>query len=310
MERASESPDSTQRADRTRAEGSEPVLERLRGTFSRYRTENLRGVDAERFRTRIESLIGERDFRSEGYEEDDLESQRDLSVVFTWGHDHDFGDFALQGRMRDRHLQLIANFVTVFPIGLDEFENKDVFDIGCWTGGTALTLAALGARVMAVEEVRKYADMVKFLAGSFGIEDRLEVQPKSVYECNTPGFRDRFDIVHFPGVVYHVSDPVVALRILYNSLREGGTILVESAGIDVSEPYCRFWGNRPVQGDDASGWAWFHPSPSALERMMKEAGFQDIRSVWVEGVDRVYAYGRKRAWRPICKAGLSVQEIP
>lgn len=268
------------------------------------------GVDPADFREALESRIGSEDFRGEGYAEGELERQRDLSVEFTWGHDHDFGDFRLEGRMGNRHLRVVRNFLELFPVGVEDFEGADVLDVGCWTGGTALTLAALGARVTAVEEVRKYAETAAYLARSFGIDDRLRVESRSVYACDDEAFRDRFDIVHFPGVVYHLSDPVLGLRILYNALRLGGCILVESAGIDVREPYCRFWGNRPVQGDDRSGWAWFHPSPSALERMMKEAGFEEIRSLWLRRAGRVYAWGRKASHRPICRAGLSAPDVP
>lgn len=289
--------------------GSSAALERLREEFARYRTEHLQGTSAAEFRKSLEARIGETDFRSEGYSETELDLQRDLSVTFTWGHDHDFGDFSLRGEMRDRHLRLLANFVTLFPVDIEDFAGKDVLDVGCWTGGTALLLAALGANVVAIEEVQKYAETARYLARSFGVQDRLRVESESLYDCNSDEFHERFDVVHFPGVVYHLSDPVLGLRILYNSLRIGGTILVESAGINVPEPYCRFWGNRPVQGDDKSGWAWFQPSASALERMMKEAGFDDIRSLYSVDVNRVYAYGRKSDHRPICRAGLSVRDI-
>jgi len=43
--------------------------------------------------------------------------------------------------------------------------------------------------------------------------------------------------------------------------------------------------------------------------MMKEAGFDQIRSVWHPGLRRVYAFGVKAAEVAIVKAGLSVQDI-
>ena len=95
------------------------------------------------------------DSQCEGYGDAELEQQRDLSVKFHWGHNHDFGDFQLQGRMADRHIDLLANFISFFPVSLAYFQGKQVFDIGCWTGGTALLLAALGSNVHAIEEVKK-----------------------------------------------------------------------------------------------------------------------------------------------------------
>jgi len=285
------------------------IADVLRERFQYFQTTNLRGIEAVEFRAHIEARIGTTDARSEGYDEAETAVQRDLSTEFHWGYDHDFGDFQLTGKMRNRHIGVLANFATLFPVTIEDFDNRDVFDVGCWTGGTTLVLASLGSRVVAIEEVRKYAEMAAFLAKSFGLEDRVKVEPRSLYSCNSPEFHDRFDIVHFPGVVYHLSDPVVGLRILYNSLRIGGRILVESAGINVAKPLCRFWGNKSVQRDAHSGWAWFWPSPSALARMMKEAGFDQIRSVWHPGLRRVYAFGVKAAEVAIVKAGLSVQDI-
>jgi len=284
--------------------------ELLRQRFQSYRTPSLKGISSADFSRQLQSRIGTIDAGAEGFSEAEVEWQRDLSVEFHWGHDHDFGDFRLEGRMQDRHLQLMANFLSLFPISSADFEGKDVFDIGCWTGGTTLLLGALGARVFAIEEVRKYAETAAFLAKSFGIDDRVSVEARSLYSCNTPELAQRFDIVHFPGVIYHLSDPVVALRILYNATRMGGVMLIESAGIDTPEPYCRFWGNKTVQKDAQSGWAWFWPSPSALARMMKEAGYGEVKTLWHAPTGRVYGYGRKVEQVGICRAGLSVPNLP
>ncbi len=287
----------------------------LRQAFAVYRTDRLVGIEAGAFAHAIQSRLDVVDPGAEGYRSEDLEQQRDFSVKFRWGHDHDFGAFAVAGEMGDRHVELMANFMALFGLSSEHFRGKDVLDVGCWTGGTTLLLAALGANVVAVEEVRKYASTTQFLATSFGLAGRVEVRPLSIYSCNTTAFRTRFDSVYFPGVVYHLSDPLIALRILYNALRVGGDILVESAGIDLEAPYCRFDGSRIVhkgtrEALNRAGWNWFMPSPSALARMMQEAGFTDVQSLWHGPAGRVFAYGRKTSPVAICRAGLSVPDIP
>lgn len=287
----------------------------LRRTFAVYRTDALVGVDAAEFMHAVQSRIGIDDAGAEGYSVEDLDRQRDFSIRFRWGHNHDFGTFAMAGEMRDRHIELMANFLSLFALSPEHFRGKDVLDVGCWTGGTTLLLAALGANVVALEEVRKYAGTAQFLATSFGLGARVAVRPLSIYGCNTDTFRERFDTVYFPGVIYHLSDPLIALRILFNALKPSGDIFVESAGIDVDEPYCRFDGSLVVthgsrESRNRAGWNWFMPSPSALGRMMREAGFDEVRSVWHAPTGRVFAYGRKLARVPICRAGLSVPEIP
>lgn len=292
----------------------EEVYQVLQSQFAIYTTANLNGISAEEFRKSIQSRIGTVDAQSEGYADDQIHRQRDLSIKFHWGHDHDFGDFRVKGMMGDRHISLLADFITLFPVSLDDIKGKDVFDIGCWTGGTTLLLATLAKQVISIEEVNKYAETASFLSQCFGMDDRAKVKPLSIYECNHEEFHDQFDVVYFPGVIYHLSDPLLGLRILFNSMKPGGIILVESAGINTEEPYCRFDGSLvPHSGTKAklnrAGWNWFMPSPSALHRMMMEAGFEDIQTRWYDKTDRVYGFGKKLSQADICRAGLSVKDI-
>lgn len=290
------------------------ICDVLKKEFAIYKTSNLQGITTEEFTKVIHSKIGIVDAQVEGYSEDELARQRDLSIKFCWGHNHDFGDFSLEGRMGDRHIELLANFISLFPVSLEDFRGKDIFDIGCWTGGTTLLLATLANKVYAIEEVKKYAETVTFLSESFGIDDRVSVNSHSIYECNSEDFYDQFDIVYFPGVIYHLSDPLVALRILFNSLKVGGKIFVESAGIKRNGSLCRFDGSLiyhtgTKDRKNRGGWNWFMPSPEALYRMMREAGFEDIETTWHYGTNRVYGFGKKVSQEAICKAGLSVPNI-
>jgi len=290
------------------------TTETLRKCFRRYQTSNLKSITIEEFSRSVQCSVEVIDAESEGYIANELPQQRDLSIKFHWGHNHDFGTFQMVGRMADRHIGVLANFISLFAIRLEDFENRRIFDVGCWTGGTTLLLAALAEEVFAIEEVKKYAEMVGFLATSFGIEDRVTIRPVSIYECNSSAFHSRFDIVYFPGVIYHLTDPVLALRILFNSLTLDGCILVESAGINHPEAFCRFDGSLihycgTVERLNRTGWNWFMPSPTALYRMMREAGFDEIQTLWHNETGRVYGYGKKISQVGICKAGLSVSAI-
>lgn len=290
------------------------LSEQIRRRFEFYQTDNLKTISPEEFSDHIHSQIGTIDAKSEGYSEEELERQRDLSIKFHWGHNHDFGTFYVKGEMGDRHINLLANFVSMFPVSLDSFNGKEVLDVGCWTGGTTLLLSLLGSRVLAIEEVKKYAEVVCFLAESFGISEKVRSEPLSVYNCDSEEFYDRFDIVYFPGVIYHLSDPLIALRILFNSLKVGGEILIESAGINHDKPLCKFTGSlvhhKGRKGKlNRGGWNWFLPSPSALSRMMREAGFDEIDTVWHEPSKRVFGYGKKLSQESICRAGLSKPDV-
>ncbi|MDQ0061674.1 class I SAM-dependent methyltransferase [Paenibacillus harenae] len=275
------------------------IEEVLLQKFNYYKTYNLKGISAENFKKTIMDKIDTVDFEQEGYKKEEVNRQRELSVKFHWGHNHDFGEFSIAGRMSNRHILVMANFCRLFHLNLDMFRNKEVFDIGCWTGGTTLLLSSLGCKVYSIEEVKKYADTASFLAKSFQLKNTT-VEHRSLYSCNESVLHNKFDIVYFPGVLYHVSDPVLALRILYNSLRLNGRILIESMGIKHSEPYCLFGGSY---GQTNGGTNWFVFSPSALEKMLKEAGFDQIKTGFIN--DRLYAYAEKVEEKGICKAGLA-----
>ncbi|WP_020210043.1 class I SAM-dependent methyltransferase [Gilvimarinus chinensis] len=296
---------------------NEDLLSRLRKVYSHFSIENLKNICPADFQNNLEQRIGTIDAESEGYSQDELEQQRDLSIKFHWGHDHDFGSFSLKGRMGNRHLRLMERFCSLFSIPLESFQSQRILDVGCWTGGTTLLLCALGAqRVVANEEVVKYANTVKYLTEAFGLENTVSIETSSLYQLQDSTHHQQYDRVYFPGVVYHLSDPVLALRIMFNSLRLGGDILIESAGINSEEPFCRFDGNFIYHNDGSTreelnrgGWNYFLPSPLALKRMMQEVGFVEVSSVWDSNTNRVFAYGKKSQQIGICKAGLSRPSI-
>jgi len=275
--------------------------------MNRYTTDNLVGITPEKFQKHIMSQIGSVDYEVEGYTKKGLAKQRDLSVKFRWGHNHNFGSFKLGGQMGNRHIKLMDNFCKTFPIKPADFKGKRVLDIGCWSGGTTLLLKALGADVVAVEEVRKYANMTKFLLKSFGHND--PVISESLYKLD---FKEEFDIIYFPGVLYHLTDPVVALRILYNACKVGGTIVVESAGLNNAQSVCQYQGCTVYHGGskgtlNRGGWNWFVPSYGAMKLMVENVGFEGTQAGFIDR--RAYAYGVKKRRNDMTRAGLSRPDI-
>jgi precorrin-6B methylase 2 len=98
--------------------------------------------------------------------------------------------------MGDRHINLLANFIDLFPVSLEDFRYKYVFDIGCWTGGTTLLLAALAKKVYAIEEVKKYAEIVSFLLRSFDL--MIECQSRHYLSTTAPQRIHDYSILLFP----------------------------------------------------------------------------------------------------------------
>ena len=294
---------------------SDSIADLLRRKLGRFGTASLPASSIQALREHIETNIGTIDSKSESYAAEDIPWQRDLSMKYHWGHTHDFGTFTVKGRMGWRHVNILAGFLSYFNLDEGYFNGKDILDVGCWTGGTSLLLAALGSTVVAVEEVRKYAVTAAFLVELFGLAEQVRVEPISLYDCSSAQFQESFDIVYCPGVLYHLTDPVLGLRILFNSLRVGGCLLLESAGLNSEEPLCLFSGSLQhgagtQEALNRGGWSWFTPSISALERMLAEVGFSEVECKWGAKRNNIYCYAHKKRRAGICRAGLSRRDVP
>lgn len=271
----------------------------------RYAVDSLVGIGAETFEHRIREMIGS-DIADRRL---DPSTQRDQAVRFSWGHDHDFGSFKLGGAMGSRHLGLVATFVEwgALPWNLSGYS---IADIGPWTGGTSLLLAAMGARVRVVEEVDAYAGCIRMLAEAFG-SDRIDVEcGESLFDLvDKPELFGTFDHVLLAGVLYHVTDPIVALRVAYELLAEDGTLLLESAAFESDELVVEYEGPSVfTRGGSASertrrGWNWFIPSTSALERMIEDVGFERIRML--SGGGRAIVVAHRDGTSDMMRSGLS-----
>jgi 2-polyprenyl-3-methyl-5-hydroxy-6-metoxy-1,4-benzoquinol methylase len=275
-----------------------PSEAHLRKLMLRYQTHNLSApYSASSFKERIEQFLGRKDHRMEGLQ--DPEKQRTFTVDFHWGHDHDFGSFQIEGRMGDRHIRHLAEFIDRFGAIPRSLEGAQVLDIGCWTGGTSLLLCALGAQVLAIDEVKKYVDCLSYLRDAFSIAN-LEVQNRSLYELTPNEFQDRFDYVLFAGVLYHVTDPVVALRLTFNCLRDGGKCLIETTG---------FRHQLQVISYARRKYNWFDFSPSALSQMLADVGYAEIQVGEATRKKRLYAVAQRTTHVDMRRDGLSVPTL-
>jgi tRNA (mo5U34)-methyltransferase len=114
--------------------------------------------------------------------------------------DHPLGDFP---RVKWREL------ASSLP---EDMTGWRALDVGCNAGFYSFALARRGADVLAIDTDEHYLRQARWAAGQFGLVDRVRFDRLQVYELARRA--ERFDVVLFLGVLYHLRHPLFALDLL------------------------------------------------------------------------------------------------
>jgi tRNA (mo5U34)-methyltransferase len=82
-----------------------------------------------------------------------------------------------------------------------------------------------------------------------------------------------FDLILCMGVLYHQRDQLAAVRRLYDALRPGGTVVLESLVVNQDAPLLITPPDRYAKMRNA----WTIPSASLMKRLLLEVGFSDVQ---------------------------------
>ena len=87
----------------------------------------------------------------------------------------------------------------------------------------------------------------------------------------------RFDVVLFLGVLYHLEDPVGAMRRVARVTAPGGLAVIETAATEIlglrDAAFCEFFPGKELNNDPSNWWA---PNSKALEGLCRAAGFREV----------------------------------
>lgn len=185
-----------------------------------------------------------------------------------------------------------------------DLRGKTVLDIGCNAGFYSIEMKKRGAdRVIAIDHDSAYLEQARFAARVHGME--IEFNQMSVYEVAELG--ERFDIVIFMGLFYHLRHPLLALDLIHeyaakdilifqSMLRGSSSIDQVAYDYPFSEqeifhepgfPSMYFIENR-YSGDPTN---WWVPNKSCVEALLRSSGFEIISNPEEE----VYACRRVEA---------------
>ena len=174
-------------------------------------------------------------------------------------------------------------FQDVLPADLT---GRSVLDIGCNGGFYALEMKRRGAeRVLAIDHDPDYLAQARLASEVLGLD--IELRQASVYDVASLG--ERFDIVLFMGVLYHLRHPLLALDLIHEHVA-GDLLLFQSMqrGSDVPFPVADDYPFSESRVFDEPGWPrlqfvehryagdptnWWIPNSACAEAMLRSAGF-------------------------------------
>ncbi|MCV0397205.1 MAG: TIGR04290 family methyltransferase [Rhizobiaceae bacterium] len=169
----------------------------------------------------------------------------------------------------------------------EDMSGMSVLDIGCNAGFYSFEMIRRNAaRVVGIDEDERYLSQARFAAGKLGVD--LELRRMSVYDVAS--LRERFDLVIFMGVFYHLRHPLLALDLihehvaedllLFQSLMRGcreSRKLSDDYAFDDEEIFDRpafpklHFVEKNYAGDPTN---WFIPNAGACEAMLRSSGFE------------------------------------
>ena len=94
----------------------------------------------------------------------------------------------------------------------EDLSGWTVLDVGCNAGFYSFELARRGAKVLGLDHDPRYLAQARWAAARLGLEDRVRFERRHVYEL--AHVTDRYDLVMFMGVLYHLRYPLLGLDLV------------------------------------------------------------------------------------------------
>jgi tRNA (mo5U34)-methyltransferase len=168
-----------------------------------------------------------------------------------------------------------------------DLSGRSVLDIGCNGGFYAMEMKKRGAsRVLGLDWDDHYLEQARFAAKAATLD--IEFRKISVYDVGALG--ERFDLVLFMGVLYHLRHPLLALDLIrehvaadlmvFQSMQRGSSTLSpvpqNPAFKDIAcfddSAYPKLHFIEHSYADDPTNW-WV-PNRACAEAMLRSAGFE------------------------------------
>jgi tRNA (mo5U34)-methyltransferase len=160
-------------------------------------------------------------------------------------------------------------------------------DIGCNAGYYSFELARRGARVTGIDVDPHYLRQAEWAAKELGFSESIEFRQMQVYDLASED--EKFDLVLFMGVFYHLRYPLLGLDIVAHHTRR--MMVFQTLTTPGMEVHPDTW-DRPIDQREAlnePGWPrlafvehrfasdptnWWVPNHAAVEAMLRSSGME------------------------------------
>ena len=179
------------------------------------------------------------------------------------------GPFQVFGIDIDAEWRSNRKWDRLLPV-LPDLRDKVIADIGCNNGYYMFRMAHYQPRAVIGFEPYHHHYFTFRTLNSFAGLTALHLELLGVEHLTL--YPDCFDVVFLMGVIYHRISPVEMLKDVWQSMKSGGTLLVESQAIPGEEPVALFPAERYAKVPGT----YFVPTASCLRNWMIRAGFRDV----------------------------------
>lgn len=170
-----------------------------------------------------------------------------------------------------------------------DLRGRTVLDIGCNAGFYSMEMKRRGAdRVIGIDSDEGYLAQARFAAQVSGMD--IEFRKLDVYDVAELG--EKFDLVLFLGVLYHLRHPLLALDLLHEHVAADMLVFQallrgnpETAEFERDYPFSetgifddpRFPRMYFVEHGYSHDWTnWWIPNRACAEAMLRSAGFEIV----------------------------------
>lgn len=219
--------------------------------------------------------------------------RREVAALAPWFQNIDLGDgirTAPDHFLGDYPRFKYRGFADALPRDLS---GKSVLDIGCNAGFYSVEMKRRGAaRVLGIDSDERYLAQARLVRDTLGFSD-IELRNLSVYDVGALG--ERFDLVLFMGVLYHLRHPLLALdlirehvagdRMVFQTMQQG---CAEVTAVPDDHPFHTPGTSEPpayfaepgypklhfIEKSFAHDWTnWWAPNAACSQAMLRAAGF-------------------------------------